>query len=166
MLPAVSSSEAAFIIRKFYGKIKASFYLILLGAISTSNVLLSFFVLYSIGKARTGVAAAVKQLIVLRESHLLFIFAAVLFSAGAGFIVSDIIARKALRSLHKINYNKLNIAVIFFLFLVTFYFSGIMGLIVLCVAASIGLLSISKKTKRSNAMAFLMIPTLLFYLGF
>jgi len=166
LLPAVSSSEAAFVIRKFYGRIKSSFYLVLLGAISTSSVVLGFFVLYSIGKARNGAAAAVKQLIVLRESHLFFISAAVLFSAGAGFIAADLIARKALGKLHKIDYFKLNVAVISFLFLITFFFSGLLGLMVLCTASGIGLLSISMNAKRSNSMAFLLIPTLLFYLGF
>ncbi|MEW6294756.1 MAG: tripartite tricarboxylate transporter permease [Candidatus Diapherotrites archaeon] len=166
LFPAVSSSEAAFVLRKFYGRVKTTFYLVLLGAISTSSIILAFFVLYSIGKARTGAAAAVKQLIVLRESHLFFIFAAAVFSAGAGFIISDLIARKALENLHKVNYSKLNFVVISFLFLITFYFSGFLGLIVMCTAAGIGLLSISRNTKRSNSMAFLLIPTLLFYLGF
>jgi len=165
LFPSVGPSQAAFIIRKIAGKIKTTKYLIVLGGINTSNMLFSFFVLYAIGKARTGSAAAIRQLMQLNESHLLLIGLTSLIAIGIGALATDLISRKALNGINKINYRSLNVLTLIFLFILTVLFSGFIGLLVMVASLGVGLIVITGKIKRTHSMAFLMIPTLLFYLG-
>ncbi len=165
LTPGIGSSQAAFLIRKIIGKIGTADYLILLGGVNTANMLLAFFVLFAWGKTRTGSAAAIKQLVAVEAEQLLFIAAACLFALGFAVIAADLIARAVLSRIHLIPYRKINFATLVFITLLVGFFSGLPGLAVYAVAASIGLVALNAKVRRSNCMAFLMVPTILFYLG-
>ncbi|MCX6799065.1 MAG: tripartite tricarboxylate transporter permease [Candidatus Diapherotrites archaeon] len=165
LMPAISCSEAAFVIRKIVGKIRTSDYLILLGGINTSNMILSFFTLFALGKTRTGSAVAMKQLLDIGTEQLLFIAAACLIGIGFGAIATVMLARAALRRIHLLDYKKINAAILVFLTAAVFAFSGTAGLLAFGSATAIGLLTVCSGVRRTNCMAFLIIPTLLFYLG-
>ncbi len=165
LLPSIGPSQAAFIIRKLVGRISPRKYLIILGGINTSNMLFSFLVLYLIGKARTGSAVAVKQIISFSEIHLYFIVAAIIVSIGLGAIATELIAKNLFKIIHTLDYKKLNCFVLALLILLTFILSGFLGLSVFALATFIGLVPLTSKIKRTNCMAFLMVPTILFYLG-
>ena len=166
VVPSISPSEAAFVIRKIAGKIKTRDYLVLLGGTNTANMILSFFTMFALGKTRTGSAAAIKQLIPVGTEELWLIAAACLIGLGAGAIAADLSARIAVKNIHLADYKKINIAVLVFICLIVLAFSGLLGALVFVSAAGIGLISVCTGTRRTNCMAFLMIPTLLFYLGF
>lgn len=164
-LPSVGPNQAAFILRKVIGRINSSKYLIILGGINTSNLVFSVFVLYLIGKTRTGVAAAINQLISLQEFHLIPLIGAILLGIGFGAIATHLIGKIIMKKLHRINYIYLNSIVLFFLLALSFFFGGSIGMLVVFTSASIGLIAVSSKIKRTNTMAFLMVPTVLIYLG-
>ncbi len=165
LMPAIGSNQAAFIIRKFVGKIKTADYLLLLGGVNTATMVLSFFVLFAWGKTRTGSAAAMKQIMPFGSEELLYVVAASLIALGIAAIATDLIAKKALKKIHLINYKKINSIVLVFLTAMVAIFSGATGIIFYITATAIGLLILSTDTRRTNSMAFLMIPTILFYLG-
>ena len=165
-MPAIGSNQAAFIIRKFVGKIKTADYLLLLGGVNTATMILSFFVLFAWGKTRTGSAAAMKQIMPVGSEELLYVVAASLIALGIAAIATDLIAKKALKKIHLINYKKINSIVLVFLTAMVAIFGGATGIIFYITATAIGLLILSTDTRRTNSMAFLMIPTILFYLGF
>jgi putative membrane protein len=166
LMPAIGSNQAAFIIRKFVGKIKTADYLLLLGGVNTATMILSFFVLFAWGKTRTGSAAAMKQIMPFGSEELLYVIAASLIALGIAAIATDLIAKKALKKIHLIDYKKINSIVLVFLTAMVAIFSGFTGIIFYITATAIGLLILSTDTRRTNSMAFLMIPTILFYLGF
>jgi len=166
LMPAIGSNQAAFIIRKFVGKIKTADYLLLLGGVNTATMILSFFVLFAWGKTRTGSAAAMKQIMPVGSEELLYVVAASLIALGIAAIATDLIAKKALKKIHLINYKKINSIVLVFLTAMVAIFGGATGIIFYITATAIGLLILSTDTRRTNSMAFLMIPTILFYLGF
>lgn len=165
LMPAIGSNQAAFIIRKFVGKIKTADYLLLLGGVNTATMVLSFFVLFAWGKTRTGSAAAMKQIMPFGFEELMYVTAASLIALGIAAIATDLIAKKALRKIHLIDYKKINSIVLAFLTVMVAIFSGATGIIFYITATAIGLLILSTDTRRTNSMAFLMIPTILFYLG-
>ncbi len=165
LMPAIGSNQAAFIIRKFVGKIKTADYLLLLGGVNTATMVLSFFVLFAWGKTRTGSAAAMKQITAFGFEELMYVTAASLIALGIAAIATDLIAKKALRKIHLIDYKKINSIVLVFLTAMVAIFSGFVGIIFYITATAIGLLILSTDTRRTNSMAFLMIPTILFYLG-
>ena len=164
LLPSLGPSEAAFMIRKLAGKISTKAYLVLLGSISSSNMVFSFFMLYFFSKTRTGTAVALEQIVALSQNQFFVLLGVVLFTAGIAFFLSGWLARKAVFFLQKINYSMLNALVLCFLVLFVVLFAGFFGLLVFATASSIGILALSSGVKRSQCMAFLMFPTLFFYL--
>ena len=129
------------------------------------DAIFGFFVLYLTGKARTGTAVAVEQIITLTQRDLLFIIATVLFSAGVGVFATEICAKFFLARLGKLPYRAMNISVLVFLVALVAALGGATGLLLLTASTGIGLVTLSSGIKRTTGMAFLMAPTLAFYLG-
>lgn len=165
ILPSVGAAQAAFLLRNAIGKISASKYLVILGGINTSNMIFSFGVLYIIGKTRTGAALAIKQMIQLTDLHLLMIMGVVLFAIGFGFFALETMGEFAVKELRKFDYRKINILVLVGLSILTVFMSGLLGVVVFLTATAIGLIPIISGIKRTTTMAFLMVPTMLIYLG-
>jgi len=126
---------------------------------------LSFFTLYAIGKTRTGAAAAVKELVFLQQEHLLLISATAMVALGFAFIAVDFVSRNSLKILKKLDYKKINAGIIFLVAGLVLVFSGSIGFVAMLPATAVGLYAVTAKIKRSNNMAFLMLPTILIYLG-
>ena len=165
LLPSIGPNEAAFMLRKLLGKISTSKYLVMLWGISTSNMIFSFFVLFALGKTRTESAAAIAQIINLQAEHMVIIALVCVFVAGIAFLVTDILAKALVNGMQSLNYKALNGLVLAVLLVLVFLLSGPFGLFVCAIATAVGLIPIATGTKRTNAMAFLMLPTMLFYLG-
>ena len=166
MLPGIGASQAAFITRKAVGKMKQEEYLILLGGVNTATMIFSFFVLFAVGKARTGSAVAISTVSEFGSMELLLVAGASLLALGFGAMVTGFVASKALKLIQKINYRKANFAILCLVTGLVFFFSGIIGIAFYSVAAVTGLAAANLGIKRSNSMAFLMVPTILRYLPF
>ncbi len=166
LMPGIGASQAAFIVRKAVGKLRSSDYLILLGGVNTATMILSFFVLFAWGKTRTGSAVAISQLADFGFRELLLVAAACLVAIGFASIATDLLARPAVRVLQALNYRMINLSVLALITFLVFAFSGFLGLAFYATAASIGIFSLNANVKRSNSMAFLMVPTILHYLAF
>lgn len=166
LMPGIGASQAAFIVRKLVGRIRTREYLVLLGGVNTSTMIFSFFMLFALGKTRTGAAAAMGQLLDFGFREIMLVSAACLVALGFGAIAADLAARPALNLVKKVDYRKLNLIVLALVTGLVFFFSGFLGLAFYAIAASIGLLAINSGIKRSNTMAFLMIPTILNYIAF
>lgn len=165
ILPSIGPSQAAFIIRKTVGGIHTNSYLVLLGGINTANIIFSLLVVLAIGKTRTGIAAVVKQLAPM-ESELLLLFVGVsLIAIAFSVFATHALAKFFLERIHCLPYRKTNIAVLIGLLCLVYYFNGFYGLIVMAMSACIGLIALTEKVKRTHCMAFLMVPTILIYLG-
>ena len=165
LMPSVGASQAAFVVRKLVGKIRTRDYLLLLGGINTGTMILSFFVLFSVGKSRTGAAAAISQLGPFGLGELLFVVAACLFALGFAAIATDLLASWMMGVVHLIDYRKVNLVVLCLVSCMVLWFSGPLGFCFYGIAALIGLASLGFGVKRSNSMAFLMVPTMLYYFG-
>jgi len=122
-------------------------------------------VLFAWGKTRTGAAAAIAQISDFGLRELLFVAAACLLGLGFGAIATDLITRKAMQSVKAVDYRKINAAVLLLVTALVFLFSGLIGLAFYFVAASIGIAAINLGIKRTNTMAFLMVPTIAHYLA-
>lgn len=166
LLPSLGPNQAAFVLSKVMGKIKTTKYLVILGGISTSNMIFSFFALYLLGKGRTGSAVAIGQIAVLSPESIVLIAAAIVFAVGFGAVATEVIGKWLLRRMHKVNYRKLSIVVIAVLVCIVGFLSGAAGLAVFAVSTAIGIIPQVVHIKRTSTMAFLMAPTMLFYLGF
>jgi len=65
------------------------------------------------------------------------------------------------RAISKINYTKLNLAVLVFVWAASLYFDGLLGLMVLLTATIIGVSTTLLKIKRTTCMGVLMLKIML-----
>lgn len=163
LLPSIGPANAAFVLRKFFGKISTKNYIVMLGGISSSNMVFSFFVLYFFQKTRTGSAVALNQILSISFTQLLLLVSVIVFVAGISWILGLIVCKKFVSSVEKFNYRKLNFFMLFLISGFVFLLSGIIGIAVMLVSCFIGIVSLSSGIKRTNSMAFLMFPTIVFY---
>ena len=165
MFPGIGANQAALAVRTIVGKIKSRDYLVLLGGINTSNMLFSLVALYAVGKTRTGTAATIKQLIELQEEHMLVLAAVCIIAIAFGAIATITISKQALKIIGKFDYNKLNLGVLAILVAIVSFLSNSVGMVAFALATVIGFGAISFGVKRSHCMAFLMAPTIFYYLN-
>lgn len=165
VFPGIGPSQAAFIVKNFIGKIKKTDYLVLIGGINTGNLFFSLLMLYVLEKTRTGMAVALKNIVEIDFGVLIILIAAAVTSMGFAAIITEKIAKVAVREIQKIDYKLISKGIFIIVIWITYSFSGVMGLIASFSAMGIALFGTANNVKRSNNMAFLMIPTMLFYLG-
>ncbi len=163
-LPGIGSGHAAVIGSEFIKQSNKGF-LILVGGINTIIMGLSFVVVYSIGKTRTGAAAAVKEILKeLSLKDLGIIIAAVIISGILSFVLGIYLSKFFSKYITKINYQKLSIIILIILTFFIILFSNLIGLIIFITSTALGIFAILSGTRRINLMGCLLIPTILFYL--
>lgn len=165
-LPGVGAAQAA-VISTSFGKISEKGFLILLGAINTIVMVLSFVALYVIEKPRTGSAVIVGKFLSVFTIQNLFLFLAVALVVGSiAVFVTLFMAKVFTRSIMKVNYQKLSLSIIIFLFTLTIILSGPFALLVLATATAIGLLTAIFGIRKMHMMGCLLVPVILLYLPF
>jgi len=163
-LPGIGSGHAATIGSEIIPQERKGF-LFLVGAINTIIMALSFVTIYSINRARSGTAAAIKDILTsISPSDLTIIIITIIISGLLSFILGIFLSKLFAKSLNKINYGKLTIFVILILILVNFIFTNWLGLLVLLVATSLGIFAILSNSRRINLMGSLIIPAIVYYL--
>jgi putative membrane protein len=164
LLPGLTAGQTSLIAGKI-NKMSKKNYLVFVGGINTATQLMSLIVLFAIGKARTGTALGIQSLIELNLIELIQLFLIALIVLGIAFILSEFLAVKAINLMNKINYSEINLGVILLLFFFSSFFAGLNGIILFFTATAIGVLCNSLGVKKSTLMGFLLIPTILIYLG-
>jgi len=140
-------------------------FLISIGGINTSITLISFLSLYSIQKARTGASVAISKLIEnFQINELILLISISLISIGISSILALYIGNKILIFIQKIPYYKISLIILSFLFIFGLIFTGILGVIVMLISTSIGMIAPLSKIKRSHSMGVIILPVILFYL--
>lgn len=162
IFPGLGPAQAAVLGSQIVGKIDVFSYLILVGGINTVSMILSLITLFTIEKARNGSIIVVQQLLQNIDLNLLILFFAIALLAGGIATFLTLYVSKIFSSImNKINYSILSIAIIAFVTMMVIYFSGFIGLLILIIATSIGIVPNIVDVSRSNSMACLLIPIIL-----
>lgn len=165
-LPGVGAAQATILSQQITRRKTLRQFLISVGAINTIVALFSLISLATISKARSGAAVAVEKLLTSFGLHeLLMLLAVALLAAGVAPLLLMKLSSSIASLLHRVNYKTLSLGIIIFLTILTFFFTGPPGLLILFTSTSIGLLAPLFGAKRSNLMGVLMLPLILFYLG-
>ncbi len=164
MMPGLGPAQAA-IIGSQLTKLKDRGFLILVGALDTLGMVMSFIALYSINKARNGAVIVIGKLMELTAPKNLVLFLGVALVVG---IISTFlclkIARLCSKHITKINYQKLSIAIILLIVVMTIFLSSPLGLLVLIVGSFLGMLPPLLGIGRNHLMGCLILPIILFFL--
>lgn len=162
-LPGLGSGQAA-VIGSQISRTTEKEFLILLGAVNTLVMGLSFVSLYSISRTRTGAAVAIQSLLGQINTSTLVLILFVCFVSG---IISFFIVKKLtiffLKRIEKTNYKKLSKIILVFLLILIFLISGIEGLVIFIISTAVGFYCIQLKIRKTQMMGCLLIPTILLY---
>lgn len=163
--PGLGAAQAAIIATQIVGDIGNHAFMILTGGIGTVNFLFSLVTFYAIDKARNGVVIVVQELMGKITMNQFIALMGVVILAGAFSAWLALFCAKTFSSLIvKVNYRKLCIGVISFVSLLVLYFSGPIGLFILFISTSLGLIAPLANVNRSHAMGCLLLPVIMFFL--
>lgn len=164
-IPSFTAATSSFLVGSFSGKMNSDSYLVSLGSVNVSSMLFSFVALYAVGIARTGSAVALKSIIPMNTESILLLLAACLLSGSLAFLAAEFVSGKFVSWLAMVDYSLVNTAVLLFIIILVAILTGLVGVMIFLSASFIGLAANCAGTKRSCCMAFLVMPTLMLYLG-
>lgn len=165
-LPGLGAAQAAAISSTMFKDIKNKSFLVLVGGINTSGMVLSIFTLYAIDKARNGSIVAISQVFPeININHLLIFLGISLVSSSLAIILTINIAKNVSKIITKVNYKFLGISVILFVTILVFILSGnFLGLLILITSTFLGILPQLKNTTRSHLMGCIILPVILYFI--
>jgi putative membrane protein len=140
-------------------------FMVSVSGVNTAKALFSFVALYAIGRARSGAAVAVEQLMEVGFRELVFLVGVALFVGGIAVILHMRLGRFAARNIGRLPYRATCIVVIAGIVGLTFYYSGLVGLLILATATAIGILPAVVNVKRTHCMGVIMLPCILYFAG-
>ncbi|MEM3154547.1 MAG: tripartite tricarboxylate transporter permease [Candidatus Woesearchaeota archaeon] len=160
MFPGLGPSQAAALAQ--FKKLKSARFLVLTGSLGTVDVIMSLAVLYALNKARNGAVVIVEQLLGSITAQALAMFvAAALFAAGASAIIVLLSSKWYGVFVSGMNYALLSLCVFSFLCAMSFFLSGLLGVLIFATATAIGLIAPLSNCSRAHAMGCLLVPTLI-----
>ncbi len=166
IFPGLGPAQSAILGSQFLGK-KASTYsfMILVAGTGTVSMLMSLVTLYTIDKARNGSIVVVQEILKTVDLNQVILFASVALIAGglATYMLLNL-AKVFSNVITKVNYSKLCLGIIIFITLMVFHFSGRLGLLILFVSTSLGLVPAIVKIGRNHAMGVLLLPVILYFI--
>ncbi|VVC00844.1 Tripartite tricarboxylate transporter TctA family protein [uncultured archaeon] len=165
IFPGIGPTQATTAIRGVFSGIGKKGHLVLTGAMNTGNIVFSLLMLFALGKGRSGAAVAIQSFATVDFGILLAMLATAVMGAGVGLAIAMHSAKIVLAFAEKINYGTLSAVVLVFMLSLVWIFSGPLGMLACITAACLALFGISSKVHRSQCMAFLLFPTMIFYLG-
>ena len=165
LFPGLGSSQAAIVATSGQKEIKPEKFLVIVGGINTFVMIVSFLALYSIDKARSGSVVVISKLLQTFTLNYLILFLAVsLVSAGIATWLTLKFAKIFSNLMSKVNYNKLCLFIIALIIILVTILTGWIGLLVLIVSTSVGLIPNLAGIGKNHLMGCLILPVILFFL--
>ncbi|MDP3733769.1 MAG: tripartite tricarboxylate transporter permease [Nanoarchaeota archaeon] len=163
-LPGFGSSQAAIIATNIVGDIGDEGFLTLVGGINTANMLISIATAYTLDKARNGAIVTVNELLGTVTFTDMMIFIGVAFIAGGiATMLTLYLSRIFAKLIVKVNYYYLVWSIIGFITMLTFYFDGFIGLLILLTATAIGITVSFLGVGKNHLMGCLVLPVILYF---
>ena len=166
-LPGFGSSQAAILgqqIVSFGEDIGEKGFMIMVGGINTANMLTSIATAYILGKARNGAILAINEILGVIDLRAMIIFLiTLLIASGIAVMLALKISKIFSRLVVKVNYTLLVSTIILFIIILTIYFDGFVGLSILIVSSSIGILATKLGVGKNHLMGCLILPVILYF---
>jgi len=163
VLPALGAAQATILAQLLSKKKTPEEFLIIVGGINTVSVLFVLTTLFLISRARTGVIVVMQQFLSLGVYEYLVLLAASFAAVGFAVALTLFFGKYFANKIWKIKYRKLSLLIMCFVIALVAVFSGLWGLFLLSVAASIGLIAPKVGIKRIHAMGVLVIPVVMYF---
>jgi len=164
-LPGFGSSQAAIIATNIVGDIGDEGFLTLVGGINTANMLISIATVYILDKSRNGAILTVNKLLETIDLTTVLIFLATsIIVGGIAAILAIKISKVFSTYIVKVKYNLIIWSILVFITLLTIYFDGFLGLIILLTATFLGLVTSFWNVGKNHLMGCLILPVILYFI--
>lgn len=164
VMPAIGPAQATLIAQGFNKFRDDEKYMIIIGGINTVAALFVLTTSFLLNKARSGVMAAVQQILIL-DWHAYFVLLAVSFLVvGISAALTLKIGKLFAKNISRFNYRRISFGIIIFILVLIAFFSGPLGLFIASVATSIGIIAPKVGIKRIHAMGCLVIPIIFYFI--
>ncbi|EMA45738.1 tripartite tricarboxylate transporter permease [Halobiforma nitratireducens] len=134
-------------------------YIVATSGVDTANTIFALFALVAIGQPRTGVMVAFESANAPLELPLLV--AAVVVAGLIGFVLVIVVGDAYLELVGRMTYWKISAAVLGLLVVLSYLFTGALGIVVFVVAAAIGMVPVRLRARRVHLMGVLIGPLIL-----
>ncbi len=163
-LPGLGSSQISVLTSAIIRKIESKDFLILNSSINSVNLIGSFVTLFTINKARSGIAVAVSELTSLNLSKLILIISIILITTFIATFLTILFSRVFSKLITKINYQKLCFSIILLITILVLIISKPIGLLILITSTAIGIYAQLKEINKNHLMGCLLLPVILYFL--
>ncbi len=164
VLPGVGASTAAFI-ASLLNKRGDHGFLVMQGAVTTSNFAVSIATLYAIRKTRNGAVLAISRIAEIDSRLVLLMVLTMLIASGIAVVIGIMSSRFIAKRISRMDYPLASAIVIFIIVLLSLLLSGARGIILLIASSATGMIAPLTRIKRTHLMSSIIIPVLFFYLG-
>ncbi|MEK6938677.1 MAG: tripartite tricarboxylate transporter permease [Nanoarchaeota archaeon] len=163
-LPGFGNSQAAIVGTNIVGDIGDEGFLSLVGGLNTASMLISIAAAYILDKARNGAIVVVNEIIgsVGFEEMMLFMGVA-LVASGLGAICALRLSKIFAKYIVRVNYTKLILGILIAITIMTFYFDGFLGLLILATSTAVGLVVNKWGVGKNHLMGCLILPVILYF---
>ncbi|MFC4544663.1 tripartite tricarboxylate transporter permease [Halosolutus amylolyticus] len=134
-------------------------YIVATSGVDTANTIFALFALVAIGQPRTGVMVAFES--ANAPLDLPILLAAVAIAGLSGFVLVCVVGDVYLDLVGKTSYWKISASVLVLLVVLSFLFTGPIGVVVFVVAATIGMVPVRLRARRVHLMGVLIGPLML-----
>ncbi|MDP3728108.1 MAG: tripartite tricarboxylate transporter permease [bacterium] len=162
-MPGLGPAQAASIGTNFV-KLDEKGYLLLIGGLSTVNMLLSLLSFYLFDKTRNGALVIVAQFLKIDFFSFLILLFVALSAGGIACFLSLFFSKKFLQVIPRLPYKTFTLSVIIFICLLVILLTGWLGFFILFVSTALGILPEVRNVAKSHMMGCLLIPVMLFFL--
>ncbi|MDQ2049104.1 tripartite tricarboxylate transporter permease [Natronolimnohabitans sp. A-GB9] len=159
-IPGISAAIAAVAVLVFVpGQSGDRGYVVATSGVDTANTIFALFALVAIGQPRTGVMVAFETVGAPLEIPILL--AGVVLAGVFGFVVVIVVGDAYLDLVGRLAYWKISVAVLTLLLVLSYLFTGPVGIVVFAVAAAIGMVPVRFRARRVHLMGVLIGPILI-----
>jgi putative membrane protein len=163
-LPALGSGYAA-LIGSEVRELSRKAFLLLNGLLNTTIMMMSFVMIFTLNKARTGAAAAISELLTkISISDLMIMLIIGTITILCAFILGVYLSKVSAKFISQVSYPIISGMIIIFVTLLVVILSGFIGALVLVTATSLGIFTVRSNVKRTTLMGCLIVPTIIYYL--
>ena len=164
-MPGLGPSQAAIIGSQLTKKMEREGFLILIGGLNTINIIMSFIALYILDKARNGAIITVSKIMgSFSLSNLILFLGVALVVAGIATFLTINLTKIFSKLMSKVDYTKICIFIIAFIFVLTLVLSGKYGILILLVSTSLGIVPPLIGVGRNHLMGCLLLPVILYFI--
>ncbi|MBN2422758.1 tripartite tricarboxylate transporter permease, partial [Candidatus Woesearchaeota archaeon] len=160
--PGLGPAQGAVISNQVVRDVKNKGYLALVGAMGTMSVVFSLVTFYTLNKAKDGTIVVISKLLEIDFSSFLILVFVFLIAGSIAVFLTLFFSKIFSKLIVKVNYKMLVISIIVFIFLMSVFLNGPIGILVLLTSTAIGLIAPLKNIGRNHAMGCLILPVILY----